>query len=136
MAMIRLPSRALGRLDDFIQAMAREDAKLQRFRDSRVYAAGYAVIETWGLLFQLPDPGDPKAVREAVEAAVDRRIDAAEYSGGNAVLVSTEQLLDLLTTAAVIGFGEHDKAQTRGDLGEEVRRGLRKELRQLGIGRN
>lgn len=67
-----LPSRALGRLDAALADMAAEDAKPMRSRDSRTYATGYAIVETYGLLLGLSDPSDPDLVREAVAAAVKR----------------------------------------------------------------
>lgn len=73
--LIKLPPRALGRLDTYIADMAREDSRPARFRDSRVYAAGYAVVETYGLLLQVSDPSDPALVREAVAAVTDVSLD-------------------------------------------------------------
>ncbi len=76
---IRLPSRALGRLDAYLADMELEDQKPARNRDSRVYARAYAVVETYGLLLRVsPDPSDPVAVRAAVEAAYDYEIDRRE----------------------------------------------------------
>lgn len=67
---IHLPQRSLDRLDGAIQDMVREDAKPMRARDSRVYAASYGIIETFGLLLGVADPTDPEAVREAAVTAV------------------------------------------------------------------
>lgn len=52
------------------------------------------------------------------------------------VALPTSKFLDLLTTAAVIGFGEQGAGRTRGDLGAEVERRLHKELARLGIAKS
>jgi hypothetical protein len=63
-----LPPRALARLTSHIANMEAEDKKPVRQRDSRVYATGYAIVETYGLLLRVSDPSDPAQVVAAVLA--------------------------------------------------------------------
>lgn len=72
---LRLPSRALARVNDAIQAMNDEDRKPHRLRDPHVYARGYAIIETYGLLLNVQDPSYPDPVREAVASCIDPTLD-------------------------------------------------------------
>lgn len=73
---IRVPPRSLARLYRFVQDMNAEDAKPARARDSRVYAAGMAVVETFGLMLGVSDPSDIAAVAVAMHDAVDEKLEA------------------------------------------------------------
>ncbi len=69
----------MERLETMVEKMRRESNKEPRFRDSRVYASTFAVVETFGLMLNLKNPSDPDAVIEAVREAVDIQIEIAEF---------------------------------------------------------
>ena len=67
---LQLPERAMGRVKLAIDDMNAEDQRPQRSRDSRVYAYGDAVVETYALLLDLRPPSTPDEVLAAVANAV------------------------------------------------------------------
>lgn len=72
---LQLPARALGRLNNAIADLSREQAKPLRSVNSATVAAAYAVIETYGLLLDLNNPSDPEYVHTYVKKAIEAPVE-------------------------------------------------------------